>query len=160
MKVFRITPRFKYIAVFSLVALLGATSVSHALVTEDQKLGFGSFAMRDNASTHTIIVGANGSISAAPQYLFFTDGQEALYTASGFPASTPLIINVTVDDLANGGGGEGFTISAPTVLPAIPITNAGGVATFGVGARLDSSGTGAIYLDGNFNGNITVTVNF
>jgi hypothetical protein len=159
MKLRKLTQKFLFCFVFGCAGLMISSPVSAAIV-ETQSLGFGTFALQDNDGAYSIIIAPTGSIAANSHFLFFADGQEGQYDVSGFPAATPLIINVSVNPLNHGGGGESFTISAPAVHPASPVTDGSGNASFGLGATLTTSGTGTMYFDGAFNGSVTITVNF
>jgi len=133
---------------------------ANAVISEVQAINFGKFALQNNTSVHTYRVLPNGTINANVEYIRFFDGQEGQYNLSGYPATTALTILVTSGNLTTGAGGEQFSIGSWDTSPASLVTDASGEESFNLGATLSSSGSGTMYLDGTFNVNATITINF
>lgn len=157
---FYILYMFRFKRIIILLFLVVAIPHARAAITETQALGFGEFALSNNAASHQLVVSPAGVISKDQEIKIISDPQEGVFEVSGFPPSTPLIINITFDNLMSGMGGAAFTISDPTTFPPTVVTDPLGGATFNVGATLNTSGDGGFYYDSDYNGIMTVSVNF
>lgn len=133
-----------------------------ALIVETQQLRYGTFAMIDNDAQHIIEVRPNGVINYGPAYVEISAGQRASYNVTGFPPTTALIITAMSGDLTPGGCGcsEAFNVINFLSLPASPVTDGAGAASFFLGASLRSSGSTTMHPDSLYMGNGSVTVNF
>tara|TARA_B100000686_G_scaffold258199_1_gene270428 strand:- start:30 stop:488 length:459 start_codon:yes stop_codon:yes gene_type:complete len=143
-----------------LVFLISGVHIATAAINETQALTFGEFALSNNASSHQLTISPLGVVSKDQAVKLIVEPEEAVFDVSGFPGSTPLIINVSFNNLTSLDGGSAFTISNPSIWPAAVTTDPAGNATFNVGATLRTSGDGGFYPDSNYNGTMTVSVNF
>ena len=139
---------------------LGFVTPSYSVILETQGLGFGAFALRDNSSNHQIVIAPGGGITTDSEFVIIANGQPGSFDVSGFPDSTALILSAGNATLTSPLGGQPFSIVSPTFDPVAPVTDGLGNASFNLGATLQTSGTNGIYLDDNYSGTMTITVNF
>lgn len=154
--------RYRHLISGSLLAiavLFVSSTVFAQNVNVTRELTFGKFAMQDNDAAYDIVIQPDGSVIADPQYIFFSDPVTGEVEATGYSASTQLIINITNDNVDPiGATGPSFTADTFFTIPDPVTTDGGGNATFEVGGTLTSSGSGTRYSDDDFQGNITITV--
>lgn len=137
-----------------------AVQTAYATITETQALSFGSFALRNNNGVYDLVISPTGGVTADPEFVVISNGQEAQFNVSAFPALTTLIITVSAANLTDGGGGEEFSLTNFQTSPATVVTTGAGTASFGLGTTLQTSGTTTVYTDGAYSGSATVSVNF
>lgn len=129
-----------------------------AAVTEIQPIGFGSFAIAANDVQSTITIAPNGGTPSYTNKIYpLVHGQPGRYQLTAYPAFTPLIININNFQLQRTG--------APSLLiedfvhdPII--TDGTGAAILDLGASLKTTGLGGSYGDGNYTGNINITISW
>jgi len=165
-------------ALFCLLAVLflyGKGAQAQTLVIV-RNLDFGQFGMRDNNSPHTIVVTPGGGVTYDPA--FIPDGvaqaHPGQYALSGLPPNMALNYGIsTTNGTTNGGTtltntvslslngaliGALFTVGSYTANS--PSTDALGNATISIGGTLTTSGTGAGYGDGSYDGSVDLTIYF
>ncbi len=150
----------KKIRIFGALVFVLVPSAAHAqTVSNIQTLNFGSALISDNNSQHSITVGADGGYSADPEIHFVTLPVEGVYQITGATAFQVIdSITVTVTTHPNSSGQtftlDNFTVDAPAQV------DGSGAATFTIGARLRTSGTGSAYgFNTTYNGAFDVDVN-
>ena len=129
-----------------------------AAMIEDQQLHFGTFALVDNLTVSTLKVPYNGTNPVATNKLYpLSFGQAGNYSLSAFPAFTPLIISISDYELKIGVS-EPFTVGSFTHESII--TDVNGEAQLRLGATLSTSGTGTLYGDAVYSGNMNIVISW
>ncbi len=152
----------------ALVILWMSMSASAQEMTEVERLSFGTFAVADNSMPQTLMVTPDNDTLADTGIAIGQGGQRGVYDFTGLPPNVSFFIDVDVpnppsdggivfDDEANltFGGGEQFTVTDFTIGDAgVMQTDGAGNATMTLGATLRTSGNGARYTGGNYNGQV------
>lgn len=145
--------------VFLIMCVLAIRSASSQTITENTSLSFGKIVLVDNASAKIVELLPSGSYLADPDYIFFSEPRLGNITVDGYPPSTPLSVSIGTTTLNSTGGGLAtFTTSDTFTNPAIIVTDLSGTATFDIGAKLSSDGSGAIFTDNDYEGVYTINV--
>lgn len=127
-------------------------------VQEMEPLAFGTFVVPSNAAVSTLTVPLNGSVSTTGSIIALTQGRPGRYRVGGLPGNVIVDIDVTAAPLFGAAlpASQFFQITAFDHPPTV-ITNAGGTATFRLGATLSTSGSGVPYTDSTYAGTIDIT---
>ena len=130
-------------------------------MTEQHKLDFGTFALKDNNSPHTIVVTPGNGITYDPAFVVGVQAQRGVYSLSGLPHNEAL--GITIDNTVNlslNGSGSGALLGIGTYTSNNPSTNGSGDATLYIGGTLTTSGSGSLYGNGDYSGSVDLTINF
>ncbi len=133
---------------------------SYAAVTVVQALDFGEFVVKNNDAQYDITVNTNGSYSYdAAGFIEITAPQEGIYDLDGMAPSTAIVSVVITQLVALSGSGPDFQmINLQESSPAS--TDGAGVARIVVGGTAQTSGSGTLYTDQTFNGQLQIQINF
>lgn len=149
--------KWGFLAVFIAAFWMGKAVVVFAHPTESRSLDFGKFAMRNNDAQHSIVMQPNGTQTNPPAIVSFFNGTSAIFSFTGFPPSTALLISIPDTVVSPSGAGEVFDLINFTWTPDPPTTNASGDLTLNVGATLRTSGNSVLYEDSNYTGTYSMT---
>ncbi|BFM06715.1 hypothetical protein [Halioxenophilus aromaticivorans] len=140
-----------------LLAVYAPTSFSDEL--EIVPLSFGRFVIGDNNSVSTLTIRHDGRRQSSTNKMYpLETGTAGEYFLSNLPPFTPLIINVTGQDLSTNGFGERLLISNITHNQVT--TDSNGEGTLFVGATLSTSGNGTPYVSAVFDSIISIDISF
>lgn len=130
-------------------------------IIQNRSFNYGLITINDNSSAHSMTIATNGTITNNPVHItIFQDGETALFSVSGFDASTQYSISIPDTTISyNGTGPQYFDIVSMTISPAIFITDPSGEGSFTVGSTFRTSGNGTGYPQGSYTGNVLVTIN-
>lgn len=122
-------------------------------------LSFGEFALKDNNSPHTLSISILGVITASSAFVRIEDPVRGRYELTDFPIGTSLSIDIpdTTISLNGSGTGELFTLQ---LLHPGGFFNGGSPPSMPLGGTITTSGSGLMYPDGNYSGEIDITVNY
>tara|TARA_R110001599_G_scaffold280951_1_gene482526 strand:- start:50 stop:526 length:477 start_codon:yes stop_codon:yes gene_type:complete len=128
-------------------------------VQEMEPLVFGTFVVPSNAAVSTLTIPLSGSVSTTGSIIALTQGMPGRYRVGGLPGSAIVDIDVNAAPLFGAAvpASQFFQITAFDHPPTV-ITNAGGTATFRLGATLSTSGSGVPYTESTYTGTIDITV--
>jgi hypothetical protein len=154
----------KYIALsglaFCTISLSGPTAHAQQIF-EIQPLNFGTFAISDNNSSHTLRIDFNGNITADPEVIIETNPVRGEYLLTGQDPLRQFDVTVTDGTLTLGDSGVGNTITVDTYTTNNPTTDGSGEATVYIGATLRTSGNSSIYTSGIFlDSGVELTVDY
>lgn len=139
--------------------LLWVSPACAQTITVTQPLQFGTIVLSDFTAVGRVTMFANGTFSRAANTYIISNPQRGEYDLNGFPANQAFTItlpaSVPISD-----GSSTFTIDDFTTLPASPITDSSGNATIFIGGRMQSSGGGTPYLDGTYDNNFLITIDY
>lgn len=153
------TARGRSLIIYLLSALYGVGLPAVAAETEIVPLSFGRFVLADNSTSSTVTIRINGNNPLYSNNAYPIEfGNAGEYLLSGLPAFTPLDITVAGVSLTTGGPQESLSIGSFTYNDVT--TDSNGEGTLFVGATLTSSGNGNAYVSTDYNGTITITINF
>ena len=141
-------------------------------MAEAEQLSFGTFAVADNTMPRALVITTDNDTLPDTGIVMGEDGQRGVYEFTGLPANVSFFIGVNMpnpptdggivfDDTAavTLGGAEPFTVSDFTVGDGGMIqTDGGGNATMTLGATLRTSGNGAQYIGGTYQGQASFTL--
>lgn len=146
------------IMVFS--AALYTPFVAFAGVTVVQPLEFGAYVVKRNDAQYDITVTSGGSYSySSVGYIMISPPQEGIFDIDGLPISTAVASVDLTQSIPLSGSGDNFQMVNFTKVHN-PTTDSSGVLRIAIGATARSSGSGIIYSDQTFNGQIDIQVNF
>lgn len=150
--------RILKITIFLMAGFI-ASIPARADITENQALYFGEWVITDNDGVHSITVNTDGSYGNSPELIVITPPEEGIYDVDGLPPNAVINgVTVLMTDPLRLGGGETFSMDnfdtiAPDADPA-------GETTVTLGARARTSGNGAGYADGRYNGTLTIELHY
>lgn len=145
---------------FFVAAMLSISPAQAQVFSRMQELSFGTFALRNNTGVHQLRITQAGVITANSNYARFTDPVRGRYRMQGYPPSTVFTITIPNTTLSLNGLGAGELFNLDLLHPATRTANGAGNATFFVGGSLTTSGSGTMYSDGNYQGDMDVTINY
>ncbi|MBR0565932.1 DUF4402 domain-containing protein [Azoarcus sp. L1K30] len=124
-------------------------------------LDFGTFALRSNSAVSALRLSASSKVTSSGDIIPVGGAIAGNYHLRGFPASVVLSFELDNTLMSEGGFGlpEHFQISTYEV-PSSLVTNAAGEADFSIGARLQSSGSGAPYGDAPYSGSTQLRIRY
>tara|TARA_Y100001001_G_C7972959_1_gene296590 strand:+ start:303 stop:809 length:507 start_codon:yes stop_codon:yes gene_type:complete len=146
-----------------------STAVSSAIpstsygqtVSIEQNLSFGRFVMLDFTDEAQIIINPNGSVTKSSDILFIDEPQRGQYLVTNAPPNTTYTVTVPENDILVGVQPAGnFLLDNITVAPELLVTDAQGQDTFFLVGRLRSLGETIQYVDGLYDGNFEIELNF
>lgn len=145
-----------------LVVIFLMTPISSSwaqVITETQRLNFGTWLISSNASNYSITVQPNGSYSNSPQLVMLSPPSPGVYSVTGLPPfATILSVVVVMSQPLEAPAAESFTMD--NFQSIIPDANGAGNTTLTLGARANTSGNGNGYNDATYGGVLDVTINF
>ncbi|MFT7356138.1 MAG: hypothetical protein ACI92T_003190 [Pseudoalteromonas distincta] len=146
---------------FYLIICISLIGKVYGQVSVIEPLSFGTIVVVKNAPDTSVTLSPNGSITSKNIHIMQV-GQPAELLFEGLAPR----IQITVNDFASPtqfrrvNGGNEFTLSNLTFLPATVTTNAYGMATVKIGGQLTTSGNGLPYLDGSYSAIVEVTIDY
>lgn len=150
-----------FMAKFYLIVCLCLSGTVYAQVSVIEPLSFGAIVVVKNTPDTAVTLFPNGSTTSKNIHIMQV-GQPAELLFEGFAPR----IQITVNDFASPiqlrrvNGGNEFTLSNLTFLPATVTTNAYGMATVKIGGQLATSGNGLPYLDDSYSAIVEVTIDY
>lgn len=127
-----------------------------------QTLSFGTIVIADPSSVSEITINtAADSFSTNSNTYAVIDPQRGEYLVTGGPANSAF--TVMTSPASNDLGGpdsQVLTMDNMTIHPGTHMTDGSGEATFYVGGRLRSDGSGDVYSDGTYNDSYNITIAF
>jgi len=149
---------FKIITWVILFTALGNANTTFGEITEEQALAFGEFGLGANDVVSTMLVPHSGLHPRATNKLYpISLGQRGIYRLTGYPASTPLMITINDFQLTRAFS-EPFNIEDITFDSVM--TDSNGEALLIVGATLKTTGSTAVYGDGDYQGNMNIVISW
>ena len=129
-------------------------------ITQAQELTFGQFAIGGNSVVRSIVM-SPGGVETYPAHVFpFSQGVEAVFSLSGFPANQAVTASVVDTTVTSVWGAPPFDLVNFTFNPAVQTTDGSGNLTLHVGATLRSDGGGALYNEGAYTGSYTLAIDY
>lgn len=150
--------RYIFCFIIALTLLSNSTDALAQTMTENISLSFGKIILTDNSSSKQIALITDGSYTADPDYIFFSEPRLGNITVDGYTPFTPLMVSIGSTALQRVGGGADFTLDGAYTVPALIITDATGTANFDVGAVLSSDGSGNNLIDDTYEGDYSVSI--
>lgn len=133
-------------------------------------LSFGTFAVADNSMPQALVVTTDNDTFADAGIVVAQNGQRGVYEFTGLPPNVTFYVGVDVPNPPSEGGivfddsifltnGESFTVDTFQLgSGGVLQTDAAGDATMTLGATLHTSGNGAAYSGGGYNGQVSFTI--
>lgn len=145
-------------ALLILVLALAAPGPGRTASFQIDPLYFGSWVMTNNAAPHSVIVNTDGSYSHDPALYLLEPPRPGVYRITELPVSSTInSVNVSIiQDLR--AGGYQFDMDNFDVLA--PDTDGDGETIITIGAEASTSGSGTLYPDAVFTGQLLVVLNF
>lgn len=133
-------------------------ALAQTALSESQPLTFGTWAVTNNSSSHSITVETNGSYTHSPDLLMITPPQEGVYQITGLPSEAAInSVTVTMTQALEFGGSEDFTMDDfDTIAPNADIN---GETVITLGATAYTSGNSNPYSDGSYSGELSIQIN-
>lgn len=129
-------------------------------ITEVTPLSFGDIALTSYNNVARITITGAGSVSTNSYVHLITQPTRGEYSVTSAPANAAYTVTLPLSVNVQGPGGVYFILDNFQVSPALHTTDASGEDTFYIGARLQTQGGGVNYLDGNYDGAVTITLAF
>lgn len=143
--------------VFFLLASL-ISNVCYGAVSEEQALSFGNFAIADNSTVSSIVIPYSGANPTYTNKIYpLVHGQRGIYRLSAFPAFTPLTVTINNFSLQRI---SSTNLNIETFTHDTIVTDGAGSALMYLGATLKTTGDSGTYGDGNYTGNINITISW
>lgn len=130
-----------------------------AQIAEQTPISFGKIAILSVNNAGRLTLHPGGAYDTNSYLAVIDPPVQGEYLVTG-PASTAYTVTVSPSVNLNGPGGAFFTLDNFVVQPVTLVTNAAGEDTFYLTGRLQTQGGGMTYLDGSYNGVVTLTVAF
>lgn len=144
-------------AVFITSLWLWSPSTLSAII-EEQPLSFGEFGLGPNDVVSTMWVPHNGQHPRGTNKLYpISLGQRGEYRLTSYPSFTPLMITINNFQLTRAFS-EPFNIEDITFEPVM--TNTNGEAVLIIGATLKTTGSTAVYGDGDYSGTMNIVISW
>ena len=144
------------------VSALYSTPALSQTINTVEVLSFGTLAIRDPSSVSEITVNpATNSFSLNSNTYAVRPPQRGEYLVTGGPASSAftVVTSPATNDLG-GPDSQVLTMDNLTVSPGTHTTDGSGEATFYIGGRLRSDGSGDVYSDGTYDDSYNITIAF
>lgn len=152
--------RNRYAALWlALVAVWMPQQARAQSITEQVPLSFGRIAILSYVSVGRITINPGGGYSTNAEIAVIDPPVQGEYLVNG-PASTSYTITVSPSVNLVGPGGAFFTLDNFEVRPLTLTTDGTGADTFFLTGRLQTQGGGMSYLDGSYNGTVSLTIAF
>lgn len=129
-------------------------------ITETTSISFGTFVLKDNNAVHTLSFTWTETVTPDPEFIIITNPSRGEYAITGFPASSPLSVSIQNADMTKDGLGVGEHFFITNYDHNAVTTDGSGAATLYIGGDLETSGSMAMYTDGNHTDTINITVSF
>lgn len=141
--------------------LLTSTASAQPAITEQRALNFGTLAVPNNTSISRLSYPSSGrNINNQGQFVIIDRGTSGQYSLTGFPPFTPITVTLNNTTLYP----DSIAIAEPLTVDDFdidaPLTNSQGEATVMVGARVNTTGNGANYIDSIYSGATTMRVEY
>ena len=143
------------------MCVLANTDASADTVNQTQHLDFGSFVLKRNNAVYQLKVQKNGAVTSASSFIVITTPVPAMWELTDYPPNTLLTVSIPDAILSVGGAGTGNVFNLTDFTPTANLTTDGaGAATLRFGASLYTSGSGTMYADGSYSGDVSVTISY
>lgn len=137
-----------------------SSAFAQLVAVEEQSLSFGSFSFVSLYDPIVIAVDPLGNVTSNSNVVSLSSPRRGEYTLTGGPPNAVFsIISPPSVSLSNGPEGS-FTLDNIAVSPSSASFDGFGEARITVGGRLQSSGGGVQYGNGNYDGSMTITVSY
>lgn len=143
-----------------LTGLISASPSRAQDITEITPLSYGEIALTSYGNVARITITGSGSVNTNAYVYLISQPARGEYTVTGAPPNSAYTITTPPSADIQGPGGRYFTLDNFDISPALHVTNAAGEDTFYMGARLQSQGGGVVYMDGVYDGVVTLTLAF
>ena len=142
-----------------LFALGVALPIAQAQIFEEQPLNFGTWIVPNNNTNHTITVLPDNSYSSSPSLLELSGPRPGIYRIEGLTAFAACgSVNVHMTQTMRRPSSPAFTLDSFD--PQCSSADVNGIAWVTLGARAVTSGNNLMYGEGDYQGDLSLIVNF
>ncbi len=140
----------------ALMFALAVPAAHAATANETQALYFGQWYVNGNTGVYTITVNADGSYNHSGNLTMLRAPRPGVYNVTGLtPDATITNVTVMQTQAMQRGGNDPLAMSVFDVV-APPVVSPAGNATVTVGGTASTTGSGAGYGPGDYNGNLVI----
>lgn len=145
---------------FCFLAFASQESKADLLVLDE--FDFGTLVILNNSAPFTYRVDSDNNTTYNPSaFLPLSPPNRASINVSNGPPNTAFSVSVSAAPvLLNGAGPQFFTVTNVVTNPVTPFTNGSGSLNVRFDSTLRTSGDGTPYPNGNYTGNILITVDY